>query len=114
MPIGRRGQGRGEGHDVYAKGPVSAWKLPLTKAHTATLIYHLGPYFPGDLDGIFCRPASLERETGIEPATNGLGSRDSTTELLPLVIDILSHPATNPAETTGPGVIIATATASTN
>ena len=27
---------------------------------------------------------SLERETGIEPATNGLGSRDSTTELLPL------------------------------
>ena len=27
----------------------------------------------------------LERETGIEPATNGLGSRDSTTELLPLV-----------------------------
>jgi hypothetical protein len=29
----------------------------------------------------------LERETGIEPATNGLGSRDSTTELLPPVID---------------------------
>ncbi len=27
----------------------------------------------------------MERETGIEPATNGLGSRDSTTELLPLV-----------------------------
>jgi hypothetical protein len=27
---------------------------------------------------------NLERETGIEPATNGLGSRDSTTELLPL------------------------------
>jgi hypothetical protein len=27
----------------------------------------------------------LERETGIEPATNGLGSRDSTTELLPLL-----------------------------
>ena len=26
----------------------------------------------------------VERETGIEPATNGLGSRDSTTELLPL------------------------------
>jgi hypothetical protein len=25
----------------------------------------------------------MERETGIEPATNGLGSRDSTTELLP-------------------------------
>jgi hypothetical protein len=30
----------------------------------------------------------LERETGIEPATNGLGSRYSTIELLPL--DILS------------------------
>ena len=38
------------------------------------------------------RPASrmrtsgekLERETGIEPATNGLGSRYSTIELLPL------------------------------
>ena len=27
----------------------------------------------------------MERETGIEPATNGLGSRDSTTELLPLI-----------------------------
>jgi hypothetical protein len=27
----------------------------------------------------------LERETGIEPATNGLGSRYSTIELLPLV-----------------------------
>jgi hypothetical protein len=26
---------------------------------------------------------SLERETGIEPATNGLGSRYSTIELLP-------------------------------
>jgi hypothetical protein len=26
----------------------------------------------------------LERETGIEPATNGLGSRYSTIELLPL------------------------------
>ena len=29
----------------------------------------------------------VERETGIEPATNGLGSRDSTTELLPLSDD---------------------------
>jgi hypothetical protein len=28
---------------------------------------------------------NLERETGIEPATNGLGSRYSTIELLPLV-----------------------------
>ncbi len=27
----------------------------------------------------------MERETGIEPATNGLEGRDSTTELLPLV-----------------------------
>ena len=27
----------------------------------------------------------LERETGIEPATNSLGSCDSTTELLPLI-----------------------------
>jgi hypothetical protein len=26
----------------------------------------------------------MERETGIEPATNGLGSRYSTIELLPL------------------------------
>jgi hypothetical protein len=26
----------------------------------------------------------MERETGIEPATNGLEGRDSTTELLPL------------------------------
>ena len=29
----------------------------------------------------------MERETGIEPATNGLGSRDSTTELLPLAFE---------------------------
>jgi hypothetical protein len=27
----------------------------------------------------------MERETGIEPATNGLGSRYSTIELLPLL-----------------------------
>src|SRR5215469_9286739 len=71
-------------------------KLPFTKAHTATLIYRLDPYFPGDLNSIFGRGrrrARLERETGIEPATNGLGSRDSTTELLPLVADnsIASH-----------------------
>src|SRR5882762_2908672 len=30
------------------------------------------------------REEKLERETGIEPATNGLGSRYSTIELLPL------------------------------
>ena len=33
------------------------------------------------------RGREVERETGIEPATNGLGSRDSTTELLPLSDD---------------------------
>ena len=33
------------------------------------------------------RKREVERETGIEPATNGLGSRDSTTELLPLSDD---------------------------
>ncbi len=27
----------------------------------------------------------MERETGIEPATNGLEGRDSATELLPLI-----------------------------
>ena len=31
----------------------------------------------------------LERETGIEPATNGLGSRYSTIELLPLSSKII-------------------------
>ena len=41
----------------------------------------------------------MERETGIEPATNGLGSRDSTTELLPLVADILTHLAIKPSHT---------------
>ena len=30
----------------------------------------------------------LERETGIEPATNGLGSRYSTIELLPLRLSV--------------------------
>jgi hypothetical protein len=33
------------------------------------------------------RSQSLERETGIEPATSGLGSRRSTAELLPLQAD---------------------------
>ncbi len=33
----------------------------------------------------------MERETGIEPATNGLGSRDSTTELLPLSKPIIEE-----------------------
>jgi hypothetical protein len=32
----------------------------------------------------------VERETGIEPATNGLGSRYSTIELLPLVVSLYS------------------------
>ncbi len=32
--------------------------------------------------------ADLERETGIEPATNGLGSRYSTIELLPLQTEL--------------------------
>jgi hypothetical protein len=34
---------------------------------------------------------ALERETGIEPATNGLGSRYSTIELLPLVNAIITR-----------------------
>ena len=33
------------------------------------------------------RGESMERETGIEPATNGLEGRDSATELLPLGAD---------------------------
>ena len=47
---------------------------------------------------------SLERETGIEPATNGLGSRYSTIELLPLRMELyldsgpqyLAHPIRTP------------------
>jgi hypothetical protein len=34
----------------------------------------------------------LERETGIEPATNGLGSRYSTIELLPPMVTRLFYP----------------------
>jgi hypothetical protein len=34
----------------------------------------------------------MERETGIEPATNGLGSRYSTIELLPLCSQSISYP----------------------
>jgi hypothetical protein len=37
----------------------------------------------------------MERETGIEPATNGLGSRDSTTELLPPVMAITAEIVTS-------------------
>ncbi len=33
---------------------------------------------------VWMRSEKLERETGIEPVTNGLGSRYSTIELLPL------------------------------
>ena len=36
-----------------------------------------------ELRGPTNRSESLERETGLEPATNGLEGRDSTTELLP-------------------------------
>jgi hypothetical protein len=39
--------------------------------------------FSSELEGPD-RRGNLERETGIEPATNGLGSRYSTIELLPL------------------------------
>src|SRR4030095_4969804 len=38
----------------------------------------------------FDRERRMERETGIEPATNSLGSCDSTTELLPLSQAILT------------------------
>ena len=37
----------------------------------------------------------MERETGIEPATNGLGSRDSTTELLPPFLLLFRDPSTS-------------------
>ena len=37
----------------------------------------------------------LERETGIEPATNGLGSRYSTIELLPLRIELYPEAVTD-------------------
>src|SRR5579864_1146362 len=37
-----------------------------------------------DTTGVRKKQGGLERETGIEPATNGLGSRYSTIELLPL------------------------------
>ena len=40
---------------------------------------------------------SLERETGIEPATLCLGSRCSTTELLPLTPRLVPHPITSSA-----------------
>ena len=36
---------------------------------------------------------NLERETGIEPATNGLGSRYSTIELLPLRLPLYCEAA---------------------
>jgi hypothetical protein len=35
---------------------------------------------------------TVERETGIEPATNGLGSRYSTIELLPPAATKLFYP----------------------
>ena len=41
--------------------------------------------------------ADLERETGIEPATNGLGSRYSTIELLPLNKELYLYRALNVA-----------------
>jgi hypothetical protein len=40
---------------------------------------------------------NLERETGIEPATNGLGSRYSTIELLPLNKELYLYWALNVA-----------------
>jgi hypothetical protein len=43
----------------------------------------------------------LERETGIEPATNGLGSRYSTIELLPPRIEIIRRLLTAEAASFG-------------
>ena len=49
-------------------------------------------FFEGVEDFLEVEPARtlavLERETGIEPATNGLGSRYSTIELLPLRLQL--------------------------
>jgi hypothetical protein len=42
---------------------------------------------PGYLRGFV--PENVERETGIEPATNGLGSRYSTIELLPPRVNLM-------------------------
>jgi hypothetical protein len=53
----------------------------LLRPHAAFALYGLTHFLLAQ----FCvHWIVLERETGIEPATNGLGSRDSTTELLPL------------------------------
>jgi hypothetical protein len=44
-----------------------------------------------EFEGVVGCLFALERETGIEPATNGLGSRYSTIELLPLVNAIITR-----------------------
>jgi hypothetical protein len=46
----------------------------------------LGMFFDRAVKGSRKSRRKLERETGIEPATNGLGSRYSTIELLPPAI----------------------------
>src|SRR6478752_845116 len=48
----------------------------------------LAPHSPFFQLPYFVTLQSLERETGIEPATNSLEGCDSTTELLPLLIRI--------------------------
>ena len=47
---------------------------------------------------------SLERETGIEPATNSLEGCDSTTELLPLLKPAISYQPSAFRENPGPAV----------
>ena len=56
--------------------PANPWRLhePSTKHETPS---------PDDVS------SNLERETGIEPATNSLEGCDSTTELLPLTYPLL-------------------------
>ena len=54
---------------------------------------HLGAKEPLDVLGVEpgkrVEGKQMERETGIEPATNGLEGRDSTTELLPLEVKMV-------------------------
>ena len=73
--------------------------LVLTKDALCQLSY-IGHEFAA---GIGCGTAvtALERETGIEPATNSLEGCDSTTELLPRTL--LPFPSVRPCDSDGPG-----------
>jgi hypothetical protein len=75
-------------HPHYRQGASEATRLPAKRARERRRRESAGAKPPGSI---------LERETGIEPATNSLEGCDSTTELLPRLIGPSLHRLIGPS-----------------